>query len=523
MVAATRGLALLIAGTAALGCGGTAAIEPGPCVDDRQCGAGYLCDEAAGVCVSATALVEDAAAGDGGGLGADGDAPDATGGDDTASASPDTVSGADGGQGIWAAPEITAYRGDEAPWIGTCARGVAGYESCLTRAVLACMQTTGACENASSKLAGAADFSFERRSVGTWPAGQRTEEVVLGFSEVSARGWNAAGELCFAVDEGSFMTKTWVVAGETYVSSGQEIACPDGKVEYYEGNNCVVSPGCNLLADDLAGCVGHCPGPVALPGGTFEMGCSGPDSGCVSDAQPAHTVTVPPFTIDATEVTIERFAAFLDDHGDNVCHGEPCIADAQTPDLGFGTFFFPPPVKRNGTRWEVDPGALRRPAPGVTWQGARLYCEWAGGRLCTEAEWELAARGAGGRNYPWGDDLPTCEVGGWPGAECGVGYSPLYAGQAPGDATPEGVLDLGGNMLEWVLDCWHAGYDGAPTNGAPWSDEGGVVACERHVLKGGDQRVENPREMRGDFRRPGAVLTRAVGFRCCNAPWPAEN
>lgn len=96
-------------------------------------------------------------------------------------------------------------------------------------------------------------------------------------------------------------------------------------------------------------------------------------------------------------------------------------------------------------------GTDRHPVTDVTWGEALAYAVWMGGSLPTEVQWEYAARGGEAREYPWGDEGPTCERAHY--VECEP-RSPIDVKSRPGDLTPEGVYDLAGNVREWVKPVW---------------------------------------------------------------------
>jgi formylglycine-generating enzyme required for sulfatase activity len=163
---------------------------------------------------------------------------------------------------------------------------------------------------------------------------------------------------------------------------------------------------------------------VVIPGGPFTQGSTRGDE----DERPARKVTLKAFSIDRTEVTRGDYATCV--------AAKRCKPPLQEP---------PPPA---------DP---KLPMTGVDWNDAQAYCRFAGARLPSEAEWEKAARGEDGREYPWGNDA-DCARGNW-GTFEGEGPCagknpgrPVPVGQYPSGASPYGVLDLGGNVWEWVAD-----------------------------------------------------------------------
>jgi len=111
----------------------------------------------------------------------------------------------------------------------------------------------------------------------------------------------------------------------------------------------------------------------------------------------------------------------------------------------------------------------------VTWHQARIYAEWAGGRLPTEAEWEAAAQGPEGSTYPWGEGAPNESLSNYAFAV----HDTTPVGSHPGGGCWCGALDLSGNVWEWTSSLFHAyPYDAA--DGRENLDERG-----RRVLRGG--------------------------------------
>ncbi|WP_373456653.1 formylglycine-generating enzyme family protein [Cupriavidus taiwanensis] len=197
-----------------------------------------------------------------------------------------------------------------------------------------------------------------------------------------------------------------------------------------------------------------CPALVTVPAGSFTMGSNASDPA----EKPPHQVAIAqPFAIGRYEVTVEQWNACADAGG---CQRIPTLADS----------------------------AKNAPVRDVSWDDAQQYVAWLSKttgksyRLPTEAEWEYAARGGSASTYWWGDQMrkgnANCK-------DCGDPWSqdaPAAVGSFA--ANPYGLHDVNGSVWEWVADCWHSSYKGAPTDGRAWNE----TACGARVIRGGSWR-----------------------------------
>ena len=235
---------------------------------------------------------------------------------------------------------------------------------------------------------------------------------------------------------------------------------------------------------------------VALPdSGTFTIGPDPTDD----DASPEGQVTEEDFLIDRTEVTVAQYAEFLNAAG-NEGYFHTDMAD---PDLCG--------IVRTASRFDVVPGRDRYPIVYVNQPMAAAYAAWAGKRLPTEFEWEIAARGQEGRLYPWGDAAPTDQHTNF---DFRVGH-PTQVGSYPLGRTPGGVDDLLGNVWELVSDWYRTDY----YRRAPEKNPKGPLFGSHHVLKGGSFHTEFAVHfiMRSATRYGKKVHPEenpAFGFRC---------
>jgi len=290
-------------------------------------------------------------------------------------------------------------------------------------------------------------------------------------------------------------------------------SCIDG----YTGTDCETPPGPQPTGFSCTGtvCANDTTGEVWVPAGDFWMGCNSLlDTSCESDESSQHVVTLSEYVIDRGEVTASEYKACVT--------AGACSLPATTGGV-YGTY---------------DPADKQdHPINYVNWNQASAYCAWnkpdiGVQRLCTEAEWEKAARGGCDtvsgdcsdgsqmRKHPWdaGDGSaavePDCTLANfYNGGYCEPTDYTSAVGSRPAGASPYGAYDMAGNVWEWVSD-WYAGSYAA---GAV-TDPTGPASGSLHVIRGG-QFGNGAASMRASERSgdtPTTALT-SFGFRCCRS------
>ena len=204
----------------------------------------------------------------------------------------------------------------------------------------------------------------------------------------------------------------------------------------------------------------------------------------MKSSRPVHTVELDAFYMDVNEVTVGQFREFVNQSGDSY------------------------------NKWND----VARYSPGddypmveVNWNDATAYCEWAGKRLPTEAEWEYAARGGLiGKRYPWGDEI-THDDANYTGLGGKDKWDRQNAPVGSFDANGYGLNDMAGNVWEWCADRYSRGYYATSPLKNPTGPDTGLY----RVLRGGSW-VNNSNGLRAAYRNVDAPAYAygLIGFRC---------
>ncbi|MEE4270546.1 MAG: SUMF1/EgtB/PvdO family nonheme iron enzyme [Thermoanaerobaculales bacterium] len=227
-------------------------------------------------------------------------------------------------------------------------------------------------------------------------------------------------------------------------------------------------------------------GMVWVSGGEFMMGASPSELSASDSERPPHRVEVQGFWMDRTEVTNDEYRSCV----------QAGVCSAPHRNEGFD---------------DVRMGD--HPVLGVDWFQAREYAAWAGKRLPTEAEWEIAARAGATTLFPWGSTWVPGR-----GNAMGAHREDVWSGTSPVasfEANAWGIYDLVGNVSEWVEDVFNESYYGAPRDGRAWYQETGLAGERRRVVRGGG--YDDPPQRQRVTKRSGRRAVdfhRSVGFRC---------
>jgi formylglycine-generating enzyme required for sulfatase activity len=224
---------------------------------------------------------------------------------------------------------------------------------------------------------------------------------------------------------------------------------------------------------------------VRIEGGTFSMGSNDGDA----DEKPVHEVTFSPYLMARTETTNAAFAEFVEATG------------ARKP--------------RN-PQWSPDyfDSSPEYPVVNVSWQEAKAFCEWAGLRLPTEAEWEFAAVGDTGGTYPWGNEAPGAG-GTWRAVHDAKddGFAQdAPVGSLEAGISPFGMRDMSGNVWEWTADGYRpysadAQTDPEPASGSEKVLRGGSWTSSADAIRAANR-----------YKLPANTRRHNIGFRCAAGP-----
>ncbi len=270
------------------------------------------------------------------------------------------------------------------------------------------------------------------------------------------------------------------------------------------------------------------PSLVVLPVGVFSMGAPSDEPGSTADEQPQHPIEFAHgFAMTRHEITVDEFRRFAETsqyEGRAAQRGHSMIYDVRS-----GNF-----ARASGVDWrsgyDGQPAAGDMPVVHVTAWDAEAYAAWLSEqtgvhyRLPSEAEFEYGLRAGGQGRFPWGNGALPEKVeniaGGLDVSPRGLHWNNAFGGYGDGWWGPApvgsfmrnafGLYDMGGNVSEWVADCWHKGYRRAPASGAAWINPG----CRTRMYRGGSW-ASAPEQVRSAWRMAGGVdITNArIGFR----------
>ena len=244
---------------------------------------------------------------------------------------------------------------------------------------------------------------------------------------------------------------------------------------------------------------------VYVPAGIFSMGAREDDDPARDDEKPMHSVYLDGYYIDRYEVTSSQFAAYL--------NANP-TAIRWVPSNNISNL-----QKVDGI-WQAVSGFEDHPVANIIWAGAVNYCNWVGGDLPTEAQWEKAARGTDERRYPWGNEFKSVPIrlnfddSEYSFMDDGYGKtSPV--GIYPEGMSPYGAMDMAGNLWEWTAD-WYANIYKKRVDVVTYNPTG-ALGGDGHAYRGGSYN-SSFLDFRTTERRLSDDPRPDLGFRCVINP-----
>jgi eukaryotic-like serine/threonine-protein kinase len=225
---------------------------------------------------------------------------------------------------------------------------------------------------------------------------------------------------------------------------------------------------------------------IQVPAGEFRMGSDANSDPYFWGAEgPQHIVYLNEYYIYQKEVTNGMYQACVS--------AKACPRPAQI-------------ISATREQYYGSPEFDDYPVIYVTWVGAVSYCKWAGANLPTEAQWEKAARGTESLMFPWGDNSPTATLAIFNASDT------AKVGSLPEGASPYGIFDMSGNVLEWVFDRFQAGFYSA----SPLENPVGPADGNRRVIRGGAWHHSDVSALRTVARASMKenYTGNDIGFRC---------
>ena len=205
------------------------------------------------------------------------------------------------------------------------------------------------------------------------------------------------------------------------------------------------------------------------------MGCTDGDDDCLAAELPTHSVQVAAFDMTATEITQTQYLTFASENPSTFNDCATCPVDS------------------------------------VKWADAKAFCESIGGRLPSEAEWEYAAGRANSGPYVCGASSSCLDDVAWYNENASASTHPAGSKAPNADC----LYDMAGNVWEWVEDCWHDTYDGAPTDGSAWTDGDCTYRMQRGGAFGSGESELRVTSRGGDY--PDIYFVPSPGFRCARS------